>query len=406
MYRYLTFEEEAERKKIKGRVLRVLEFDKMIDLLEGFTRTSYGRDLAKDLVPTTDLPTVKESLEDTYEAFLYINKYGPIPLSFPDIREHLSYVKAGGVLTMRALLDVASFLKGVSSIKRIVSGEHTDMYETNLFASITALQDLSGIEKEITSAINNEDEMNDRASEDLYSIRKEKKELAGSIRISLDRVIRNNTEYLQEAVITIRGDRYCVPIKAEHKGKIPGIVHDTSSTGQTLFVEPMAVVEANNRIRELTSMERAEIERILEELTYKVKREMHTLQSDIALVSCIDLASAKAELAISMDAVKPALNTDGRIELRAARHPLIPRDKVVPVDMELGKKWRTLVITGPNTGGKTVSLKTCGLLTLMTMAGLMIPASQGSEIAVFDRVLADIGDEQSIEKNLSTFSAH
>ena len=406
MYRYLTFEEEAERKKIKGRVLRVLEFDKMIDLLEGFTRTSYGRDLAKDLVPTTDLPTVKESLEDTYEAFLYINKYGPIPLSFPDIREHLSYVKAGGVLTMRALLDVASFLKGVSSIKRIVSGEHTDMYETNLFASITALQDLSGIEKEITSAINNEDEMNDRASEDLYSIRKEKKELAGSIRISLDRVIRNNTEYLQEAVITIRGDRYCVPIKAEHKGKIPGIVHDTSSTGQTLFVEPMAVVEANNRIRELTSMERAEIERILEELTYKVKREMHTLQSDIALVSCIDLASAKAELAISMDAVKPALNTDGRIELRAARHPLIPRDKVVPVDMELGKKWRTLVITGPNTGGKTVSLKSCGLLTLMTMAGLMIPASQGSEIAVFDRVLADIGDEQSIEASLSTFSAH
>ncbi len=226
------------------------------------------------------------------------------------------------------------------------------------------------------------------------------------IRVLLDRVIRNNEEILQEAIITMRGERYCVPVKAEHKSKLPGIVHDTSSTGQTVFVEPMAVVEANNRIRELAAMEKAEIERILEDLTDMVKRSRGDLKADISLVSCIDLASSKAELAIGMNAVKPALNENGNIRLIKARHPLIDPDRVVPVDIINGIDYRTLVITGPNTGGKTVSLKTCGLLTLMTMAGLMIPAATGSEVAVFDRVLADIGDEQSIEQSLSTFSAH
>lgn len=407
MYRYTTFEEEAERKKIRGRVLKVLEFDKIINELSELARTPYGRDLAVDLAPTTDVSVVTEGLNDTYEAFTYINKYGSLPLSgFPDLRGPLSYIKAGGTLTMRSLLDVASFFRGVSALKRIVSGEHADMYETNLFSSITALVECDKLEKLISSSINNEDEMNDRASEALYQIRKEKKDLAGTIRIALDRVIRNNSEILQESVITIRGDRYCVPVKSEHRGKLPGIVHDTSSTGQTVFVEPMAVVEANNRIRELASMEKAEIERILEELTRLVGRESGSIENDIALVSCIDLASSKAELAIRMNAVKPAVNTKGQIDLKKARHPLIPADRVVPVDIAVGKDYKTLVITGPNTGGKTVSLKTCGLLTLMTMAGLMVPAATGSEMAVFDRVLADIGDEQSIEASLSTFSAH
>ena len=407
MYRYTTFEEEAERKKIRGRVLSVLEFDKVINELTGLARTPYGRGLAEALVPTTDHSVVTESLSDTEEAFTYINKYGPLPLgSLPDITDVLSYTKAGGVLTMRSLLDVAIFLRGVAALKKIVSGEHADMYETNLFASINALDAVEKLEKEISFAIVSEDEMNDRASDTLYSIRREKKDLAQSIRVLLDRVIRNNEEILQEAIITMRGERYCVPVKAEHKGKLPGIVHDTSSTGQTVFVEPMAVVEANNKIRELVSMEKAEIERILEDLTDMVKRSRGELKSDISLIACIDLASSKAELAIKMNAVKPALNDEGKIRLIKARHPLIDPERVVPVDIINGIDYRTLVITGPNTGGKTVSLKTCGLLTLMTMAGLMIPAATGSEIAVFDRVLADIGDEQSIEQSLSTFSAH
>ena len=407
MYKYTTFEEEAERKKIRGRVLSVLEFDKVINELKEMARTPYGRGLAEALVPTTDPSVVAESLRDTEEAFTYINKYGPLPLSsLPDITNALSYTKAGGVLTMRSLLDIAVFLRGVEALKKIVSGEHADMYETNLFSSINALYPVEKLEKEISFAIVSEDEMNDRASDTLYSIRREKKELAQNIRVLLDRVIRSHEEILQEAIITMRGERYCVPVKAEHKGKLPGIVHDTSSTGQTVFVEPMAVVEANNRIRELAAMEKAEIERILEDLTDKVKRERGSLNSDISLISCIDLASAKADLAIRMNAVKPALNEQGKIRLVKARHPLIDPERVVPVDIINGIDYRTLVITGPNTGGKTVSLKTCGLLTLMTMAGLMIPAATGSEVAVFDRVLADIGDEQSIEQSLSTFSAH
>lgn len=407
MYKYTTFEEEAERKKIKGRVLKVLEFDKVASKLEEYARTSYGRSLIVELFPTTDYSFVNEALNDTYEAFTFISKYGQLPLgSFPDITGALSYARAGGVMTMRQLLDIAVFLRSVTSLKKVVSGEHADMYETNLFTSISALDGIEKLENEISFCIKGEEEMHDRASDTLYRIRREKKDIASSIRVLLDRVIKNNEENLQEALITIRGERYCVPVKVECKSKIPGIVHDTSSTGLTVFIEPLSVVEANNRIRELSSMEKAEIERILEELTKKVLKERGTLDSNISLIGCIDLASAKGNLAISMDAIKPALNTDGHIRLMRARHPLIDKEQVVPVDIINGKDYRTLVITGPNTGGKTVSLKTCGLLTLMAMAGLMVPCSIGSEVAVFDRVLADIGDEQSIEQSLSTFSAH
>ncbi len=407
MYKYTTFEEEAERKKIKGRVLKVLEYDKIASKLEEYARTSYGRSLIVELFPTTDYAFVNEALNDTYEAFTFINKYGQLPLgSFPEISNALSYARAGGIMSMRQLLDVATFLRGITSLKKVVSGEHADMYETNLFSSINALNSIDKLEAEISMCIKGEEEMHDRASDTLYRIRREKKDIASSIRVLLDRVIKNNEENLQESLITIRGERYCVPVKVECKSKIPGIVHDTSSTGQTVFIEPLSVVEANNRIRELSSMEKAEIERILEELTSKVLRERGNLDANIALIGCIDLASAKGNLAISMNAMKPSLNTDGHIRLVKARHPLIDADKVVPVDIVNGDEYKTLVITGPNTGGKTVSLKTCGLLTLMAMAGLMIPAATGSEIAVFDRVLADIGDEQSIEQSLSTFSAH
>ena len=408
MYKYTTFEEEAERKKIRGRVLSVLEFDKVKDMLLELTRTSYGRSLASSVFPTTDPDVVKESLEDTYEAFIFMSKYGALPIgTFPNVEESLKYIDAGGTLDMRALLDVAVFLRSAADLKRVVSDDkRQDLADTNLFMSIAALEPETRLQEEIFNSIISDTEMNDRASNELYSIRRETKDVVRSIRVILDRIIRNSGDILQEQIITIRDGRYCVPVKSEQRSKLPGIIHDTSSTGQTVFIEPMGVVEANNRIRELASLEEAEIERILMSLTAMVGRSEQVIRSDISLIAQIDFNAAKAELAINMNAVKPILNTKGHIKLLKARHPLIGKDDVVPVDIENGEKYSTLVVTGPNTGGKTVSLKTCGLMTLMTMTGLMIPCADGTEISVFDRVLADIGDEQSIEQSLSTFSAH
>ena len=408
MYKYTTFEEEAERKKIRGRVLSVLEFDKVKDMLLELTRTSYGRSLASSVFPTTDPDVVKESLEDTYEAFTFMSKYGALPIgTFPNVEESLKYIDAGGTLDMRALLDVAVFLRSAADLKRVVSDDkRQDLADTNLFMSIAALEPEARLQEEIFNSIISDTEMNDRASNELYSIRRETKDVVRSIRVILDRIIRNSGDILQEQIITIRDGRYCVPVKSEQRSKLPGIIHDTSSTGQTVFIEPMGVVEANNRIRELASLEEAEIERILMSLTAMVGRSEQVIRSDISLIAQIDFNAAKAELAINMNAVKPILNTKGHIKLLKARHPLIGKDDVVPVDIENGEKYSTLVVTGPNTGGKTVSLKTCGLMTLMTMTGLMIPCADGTEISVFDRVLADIGDEQSIEQSLSTFSAH
>ena len=408
MYRYTTFEEEAERKKIKGRVLSVLEFDKVKERLIELTRTSYGRSLASSVYPTTDPDFVRQSLDDTYEAYTYISRFGNLPISsFPEVEDSLRYIEAGGTLDMRRLLDIAVFLKSASELKKVVSEDkRQDMADTNLFMSIAALEPEERLSGEIFTCIVNENEMNDRASNDLYSIRRETKDVIRSIRVLLDRVIRNNGDALQEQIVTIRDGRYCVPVKSEHRSKIPGIIHDTSSTGQTVFIEPMGVVDANNRIRELASLEEAEIERILQNLTSMAERSIPVIRSDIGLIAQIDLNLAKADLAVRMNAVRPALNHNGSINLVKARHPLIDEDAVVPVDIRNGQDYGTLVITGPNTGGKTVSLKTCGLMTLMAMAGLMIPCASGTEISVFDRVLADIGDEQSIEQSLSTFSAH
>lgn len=408
MYKYTTFEAEAERKKIKGRVLSVLEFDKVKDKLLELTRTSYGRSLTSSVFPTTDPDVVRESLEDTFEAYTFVSKFGSLPIgSFPPVEESLKYIDAGGTLDMRQLLDIAIFLRSIVDLKKVVSDEkRQDLADTNLFMSIAALEPEMRLQNEIFNCIVNDTEMNDRASNELYSIRRETKDVVRSIRVILDRIIRNSGDILQEQIITIRDGRYCVPVKSEQRSKLPGIIHDTSSTGQTVFIEPMGVVEANNRIRELASLEEAEIERILENLTAMVGRSEQVIRSDISLIAQIDFNSAKAELAVSMNAVKPILNTNGHINLLKARHPLIDKDDVVPVDIENGDKYGTLVITGPNTGGKTVSLKTCGLMTLMTMTGLMIPCADGTEVSVFDRVLADIGDEQSIEQSLSTFSAH
>jgi len=407
MYNYSTFEEDAKKREIKGRVLTVLEFDKIRDKLKGFVKTPYGMRLAESLNPTTDFAKVNESLGETYEAFTYVSRYGSLPIgTFPLIEDTLRYIKAGGVADMRALLDIAAFLRSARELKGMASDEKKELAGSSLFEAAGSLETEDNLYAEITNSIISENEMSDRASPKLYDIRRDKKDVERSIRVILDRIIRNSEEILQEQIITIRDGRYCVPVKSEARSKLPGIIHDTSSTGQTVFIEPMGVVDANNKIRELSALEDAEIERILKSLTSQVLKSETALMTDISIVAGIDFNSAKAELAYYMDAVKPALNSEGHIRLVRARHPLIDKERVVPIDIENGFDYMTLIITGPNTGGKTVSLKTCGLMTLMTMAGLMIPCSSGTEIAVFDRVLADIGDEQSIEQSLSTFSAH
>lgn len=407
MYKRTTFEEVSAQKKIKGRVLNTLEFDKITGRLVDLAHTEYGRELCQTLQPTSDYEEVSKSLDETYEVFMYINKYGHLPLSgFPDLRPSLKYAHAGGTLTMRQLLDCALFLKSVARLKGVLPDAESDLDGTVLYERLNSLVPVETLANEISSCIVNEDEMNDRASKTLYDIRRSKRELANSVRTILDRVISSNEDILQDKVITIRNDRYCIPVIADFKGRINGIVHDTSSTGQTVFIEPMAVVETNNKLRELAAQEQAEIDRILGELTDRFIGISSSLEADMSLVAQIDFCCAKALLAIDLDAAKPTLNNDGKIEFIKARHPLIPKESVVPVDITIGDKYSTLVITGPNTGGKTVSLKTCGLLTLMTMAGLMIPVATGSSASVFDRVLADIGDEQSIEQSLSTFSAH
>jgi len=407
MYQRSTFEEANARKKIKGRVLKTLEFDKIIGQLEDKAHTVYGRELCAELTPTSDYDEVKASLDETGEVFTYINKYGYLPLSgFPDMRPMLKYARAGGTLSMRQLLDCATFLRSAEHLKKVIPDGASDMDGTVLFTRLESVVTVTTLEKEISSCINSEDEMNDRASKTLYDIRRNKRELAGNVRNILDRVISANEDILQEKVITIRNDRYCVPVIADFKGRINGIIHDTSSTGQTVFIEPMAVVETNNKLRELSIAEQAEIDRILGDLTDRVMGSAGSIEQDMSIIAQIDFSQSKAMLAEDMDAQVPLLNRDGSIDLVKARHPLIPKDSVVPVDIRIGDKYSTLVITGPNTGGKTVSLKTCGLLTLMVMSGLMIPVAAGSTASVFDRVLADIGDEQSIEQSLSTFSAH
>ncbi|MCR4688754.1 MAG: endonuclease MutS2 [Saccharofermentans sp.] len=413
MYEYLTFDESLEKRKIHGRVLETLEFVKIRDKISSHARTSYGKRLVSEILPCTDTEYVTANLEWTREAIDHIRRFGALPLGgMRYLDEHLSYADAGGTLTCSALLDVASSLKTATELKKAASiarsagAPFVDGEEPLIMQGIDALNEIPELLSSIDECILGDSEVSDRASKELASIRREKKSTASGIRTILDRVISGNEDMLQDAIITIREGRYCIPVKADFKGRIPGIVHSSSSTGQTIFLEPMSVVEANNKIAELEAQEAFEIQRILSALTYNCTRNEKLLKENIEIVSALDLAMAKGEYAVETDSYCAKTNPDGRVVLKKARHPLIPGDSVVPIDIEVGSEYSTLIVTGPNTGGKTVSLKTCGLLTLMTMAGLAIPADSGSEVCIFDRVLADIGDEQSIEQSLSTFSAH
>ena len=413
MYEFLSFEESLERKKIRGRVLNTLEFNKIRDSVTAKARTSYGRELCADMAPCCDIEYVTKELSCTKQAMEHILRFGMIPLGgMRDLREALTYAKAGGTLTCGQLLEVASFLRTSVEIKKSISKARTagspfvDETEPDICSYIDGMETCDSLLEKIDSSILGQDEVSDRASRDLASIRRERKNIASGIRSLLDRVIQNHADMLQESIVTLREGRYCIPVKADFNGRIEGIVHGASSSGQTLFIEPMSVVEANNKIAELNFAEQAEIQRILKKFSDEVVSIGSIIDNNMAVASRLDYVFAKGEYGVEINAFCPDLNTEGRVSLKGARHPLIPKDTVVPVDIKVGDAYDALIVTGPNTGGKTVSLKTCGLLVLMTMAGLPIPTESGSEVCVFDRVLADIGDEQSIEESLSTFSSH
>ena len=389
------------------RNLRVLEFNKIMDMLAALCSTEPGQEAARALKPSGDAATVLLWQAQTEEATAVFAYNGGNPMAhFTDVRPFLKIAKAGGTLSPKALLQVADALKAARIVRNALVTDREDT--PNLTELGSRLATNRSLEEEIFDAIISEDEISDHASPELANIRRQMRVLNERVRDKLNAIIRSSTmqKYLMDAIVTMRNGRYVVPVKAECRGSVPGIVHDQSGTGSTLFVEPMAVVEAGNELKQWTVKEHNEIERILGEFSDRVAPDAELIAHNHDLLSQLDVIFAKAALSRQMNAVPPKLNERGHVRLIQARHPLIDPRKVVPSTLWLGEDFTTLVITGPNTGGKTVTLKTVGLLSLMAQAGMQIPAAYGSELAIFDEVFADIGDEQSIEQSLSTFSSH
>lgn len=392
----------------KEKYLNTIEFTEILKLLANEATLSSAKDKAMALLPFDDFETVVLSLKQTEDAYLLTAKYASPAFGSPnDPSGLLLRAEMGGVLGIRELLDVADSLRTIRVLKEWRSDISSDI-STSLDEFFECLFPNKYIEDKIRFAIKNNDELNDSASPKLNEIRRKMRGVSVSIKDKLDAIVKSHSKskYLQETIVTTRDGRFVVPVKAEFKSEIPGIVHDTSSSGATLFIEPMSVVEANNELRVLASAEREEIERILAELSSEVSSFATAIINSFKCVIDLNLIFAKASLAYKMRATVPLLNRNGRIILKNARHPLIDKKKVVPISLSLGETYDSLIITGPNTGGKTVTLKTVGLLTAMTMSGMMIPADDKSEISFFERILVDIGDEQSIEQSLSTFSSH
>lgn len=384
-----------------------LELDKVLEMLKNETSCDDAAERALQIRPSSDFITVCNMINQTEDAYSLLARFGaPSFGGLYNVNGPLARAAAGGELNTRELLNIGSTLRSMRILQEWYghcSGVKTSL--SFLFESITVNKYL---EDRIFTCIVSEDEIADKASDTLYEIRRKIRAKSASIREKLDSMIHSAhyTKFLQEAIVTQRDGRFVVPVKAEHRGDVQGLVHDTSSSGATVFIEPISVVEANNDIKVLKGQEREEINRILYELSVEAGNFGESIKNSYESAVELNLIFAKAHLANKMKAVKPIINTDGIIDLKQARHPLIDKDKVVPIDISLGEKYDTLVITGPNTGGKTVSIKTVGLLTLMTMCGMLIPAYQSSRISVFDKILVDIGDEQSIQQSLSTFSSH
>lgn len=385
-----------------------IEFFEILKQLETFAITYLGKEQVLNLMPSHEVYEVKNNLEQTTEAYLLTYKKGNIPMfAIADITLHLKQLKTGMTLSPKFLIDIANVLKLSREVKSYFSlyeneikidfSKHLDKLFNELYAN-------KGIEQQIFNNIIDENTIDDHASENLYSIRKKQKRMEQLIRDKLNSYL--SSKYVQEPIITIRSERFVIPVKQEYRGEVKGFVHDISASGATVFIEPMPIFDLNNELNKLKLEENVEIEKILAQLSILCQGILSQLEENLVLIGKLDFIFAKAKYAIQLKATEPVITENKLIELSEARHPLIDAKKVVPINVHLGKDFSTLVITGPNTGGKTVTLKTVGLLTAMAMSGLYIPAKEHSKVAVFDNIFADIGDQQSIAESLSTFSSH
>ena len=390
------------------KALKTLEYDKIIEQLTSRASSLLGKRKCENLQPSASLGEIEHLQRQTQDALTRLFQKGTISFGgAKDVRGSLKRLEIGSSLGIQELLSICSVLENSSRVKAYGRRENSDIPRDSLDDLFDALEPLGTLSAEIRRCILSEDEISDDASPALRQIRRSIKNTGERIHNQLAGMVNGSARsYLQDAVITMRNGRYCIPVKAEYKNQVPGMIHDQSSTGSTLFIEPMAVVKLNNDIRDLELKEQAEIEAILASLSELAAQNRESIQYDLETLTELDFIFARASLAMDQKATRPLFNTDGYINIRKGRHPLIDKDRVVPIDIHLGKEFHLLIVTGPNTGGKTVSLKTVGLLTLMGQSGLHIPALDRSELSIFTEVYADIGDEQSIEQSLSTFSSH
>ena len=387
------------------KVLKTLEFYKIINMLLNRSQSIIGKKTIKNSEISSNLIEVQRLLDETDEAYRFIIKHRlPGISNIDDLEEDFKLLEIGQYFSPKNLLEVWKLLNTSRFLKNIISEEESSEFK-NIFELINSLNIATQLEKDIEMSIISENEISDDASSDLKRIRRMIKSKNDLIRDKLNQLI-STSDKLMDNLYTLRDGRYVVPVRSEFKNSFKGIVHDQSASGQTVFIEPMFVVDLNNDLKKLEIDEEKEIERILIAFSSRILEILPELISNLSVIAKIDFIFSRGKLAYDMEAIKPIINNRGIISLQSARHPLIDRDKVVPIDISLGNSFNTLVITGPNTGGKTVTLKTVGILTLMTQYGLMIPCADNSEVAVFDELFADIGDEQSIEQSLSTFSSH
>ena len=391
------------------KALITLEYDKIIKKLETFASSTMGKALCKDLLPSSDYEEILSAQTETKDALTRLYKTGYLSFQgLSDIRPHLRLLEIDSTLNTKELLDIARLLSITAQAVEYGDTEDDIMAYDSLNSYFGELDSLEFLYQRITQCILSEDEISDDASSALKDIRREIKQTNISIHNKLTSVInsQNNKTMLQDALITVRNGRYCVPVKPEYRNAFPGMIHDQSSSGSTLFIEPMAVVQLNNHLKELDIKEKMEIEKILQSLSAQAASCSRELEENQKILTKLDFIFAKAKYAKEYQGTEPIFNTDGIVDIKQGRHPLLDPKKVVPIHIYIGEDFNMLLLTGPNTGGKTVSLKTVGLFQLMGQAGLHIPAFQGSRLAVFSDIFADIGDEQSIEMNLSTFSSH
>ena len=390
------------------KALKTLEFDKIIHILTAHAASEGAKEMCRKLVPYDNINDVERAQRETADALRRVYRKGSVSFGgIRDIRGSLKRLEIGGILGMGELLQIMSLLETAGKIRQYGQREADDTSRDSLDESFEFLDSVPTLASEIRRCILADDEMADDASSALLQIRRSMRQMNDKVHNTLNSMVNGSARsYLQDPVVTMRDGRYCLPVKAEHRSQVPGMIHDQSSTGSTLFIEPMAVIKLNNDFKELLMKEQQEIEKILSVLSEKAAAVTEILTEDYRILTALDFIFARAMMAKDMKATRPIFNTDRQIHIKDGRHPLLDPKKAVPITVRLGDDFDLLIITGPNTGGKTVSLKTVGLFTLMGQAGLHIPAFEGSRLAVFDQVYADIGDEQSIEQSLSTFSSH